>query len=451
MGNKYDVENITGHQFMDKEEKEFFETYSSALEEQEKLIAEQHEAEENSEEIDSLLKYMEAYEDEYVVKGALLKCTNGISQKRTLKYQNESIESVPVLIEENSRLQINEKRKETINGLIPANIEDSKGGIREEGNQKINIISFGNCCKIRNGAELEQLVADPAKREKIKEAIEAGKGTCYCFMQLNDEWDNLAMAGEFMTGVFLYPCAGIEKALLSPSYMKFNKKEGINMMSMLFCKYGGGIITAQESGQIDSTKPDDELYEYMLSMLISINSIDKSFDKAVNDFKSAYVKNKEKYKDLAELTGVPPELLAVIHYRENTSDYLSGAFNVYLHNGDPLGKPTTHFPENKLFDNFQDAAKDAMQSQQRNIDKYHLTSDSKDMVAILCFAETYNGLGYYKGGHVSPYVFSGTNVYVSGKYVEEMDENNKNKSVYKPEAVDKQVGAYLLLNSIIYE
>lgn len=39
----------------------------------------------------------------------------------------ESIESNPINVEENSRIKIDEKRTETINGFIPANIEDCKG------------------------------------------------------------------------------------------------------------------------------------------------------------------------------------------------------------------------------------------------------------------------------------------------------------------------------------
>ena len=78
-----------------------------------------------------------------------------------------------------------------------------------------------------------------------------------------------------------------------------------------------------------------------------------------------------------------------------------------------------------------------------------LTSDSKDIVAMMCFAEVYNGLGYYNNGHISPYLYSGTNLYVSGKYVEERNAEGKYISVYKKDVVDAQIGVYILLNSIL--
>lgn len=245
MGNDY---NDT---FMDEHEKEFFENYSSALKQQETIIAEQHEMQIDDREFEILIRNLEIIKEEYVVEGALLECTKGISESREVTYEGEVIESKPIRVEENSRLKINEDRVETINDFIPANVEDCKGGMRDFGSDKVNIISFGNCSDI-NEKDLSKLISAANLKDKeseIVDAIKAGKGLCYCFMNLNDEWENLAMAGEYMTGMDQVPCAGIAKVFASPSYMKFNGKEGINMLSMLFCPYGGGIITAKESGQ----------------------------------------------------------------------------------------------------------------------------------------------------------------------------------------------------------
>lgn len=447
MGNDY---NDT---FMDDHEKEFFANYSSALEQQKIIIAEQHEMQIDDREFEILIRNLEIIKEEYVVEGALLECTKGISESREVNYEGEVIESKPIRVEENSRLKINEDRVETINDFIPANVEDCKGGMRDFGSDKVNIISFGNCSDI-NEKDLSKLISAANLKDKeseIVDAIKAGKGLCYCFMNLNDEWENLAMAGEYMTGMDQVPCAGIAKVFASPSYMKFNGKEGINMLSMLFCPYGGGIITAKESGQVENTDPDEDFYRYMEEMLDSIVKISGDFASEVMDFKEAYKKNKIRYEDLAQATGVPPELIAIIHYRENSVDYFNGTFNVYLHNGQPLGQVTTIVPKGKNFNDFDSAAKDALQAWQSYIDKYNLQADSKDIVAMLCLAERYNGMGYYNAGYVSPYIFSGTNVYVSGKYVEIPDENGNYKSVYDPNEIDQQVGAYLLLNSILYE
>ena len=48
-------------------------------------------------------------------------------------------------------------------------------------------------------------------------------------------------------------------------------------------------------------------------------------------------------------------------------------------------------------------------------------------------------------------IYSGTNLYTKGKYVEKKDENGKTYSVYEPELVDQQVGAYVLLSSLMEE
>ncbi|MCI6813186.1 MAG: hypothetical protein MR922_12445 [Lachnospiraceae bacterium] len=45
-----------------------------------------------------------------------------------------------------------------------------------------------------------------------------------------------------------------------------------------------------------------------------------------------------------------------------------------------------------------------MKGQQSNINQFNLTADSQDLVAMLCFAECYNGKGYYNKGRNSPYI-----------------------------------------------
>lgn len=316
MGNDYD------YTFMDENEKEFLENYSSALEQQKTIIAEQHEMQIDDREFETLIRNLEIIKEEYVVEGALLECTKGILESREVVYEGKVLESKPIRVEENSRLRINEERTETINDFIPANVEDCKGGMRNFGNDKVNIISFGNCSDI-NEKDLMKLISAAKLKDKeceIVDAIKAGKGLCYCFMNLNDEWENLAMAGEYMTGMDQMPCAGIAKEFASPSYMKFNGKEGINMLSMLFCPYGGGIITARESGQHIKMKKllddvtsvqekngkiwtDEEMYiaKYMtLKMLnqgYSLEIIAGMIGNVINEGKPGYFESSA-YKDL---------------------------------------------------------------------------------------------------------------------------------------------------------
>ncbi len=56
------------------------------------------------------------------------------------------------------------------------------------------------------------------------------------------------------------------------------------------------------------------------------------------------------------------------------------------------------------------------------------------------YAEYYNGLGYYKRGRPSPYVFSGTDQYRRGKYVAD--------GRYSRGARDRQLGVATMIQAI---
>ena len=256
---KYKSENISGNQFMLKEDREFFDQYGLTLERQAALIAEDYcYGQDNS--LYDFIADLEEHEGEYVVNGALLTCSQGTKQTWKIKVDGVLMESVPQEVEENSRIRI-EEREQSFGGLVPAGITDTLGGLRgeellagggTENERELNIVSFGNCRFIAQGEELDEILKKKkltGSKNKIIEAIKEGKGTCYCMMKLNEEWENLAIAGEYMTGQVKMPTAGIDRLMLGGSYMKFNGIEGINMLSILFCQFGGGIITALESGQ----------------------------------------------------------------------------------------------------------------------------------------------------------------------------------------------------------
>ena len=263
---KYKSENIPGNQYMEEHEREFFDKNAIVLERQAAIMAENY----RSDKDDSLYDFiadLEEHEGEYVVDGALLACTRCSKQARKIKI--DSVEFAGELrdVEINSRIYTGD-RPQTINGLVPAGVKDSIGGMRGEemitkiqGEEagEVNIVSFGNCAFIPQGEELNKILLAQNmmhKKDKIIEAIKEGKGTCYCFMRLNEEWENLAIAGEYMVGEISTKKRQVNKSLLSVPYMKFNGVEGINMLSILFCQFGGGIITALESGQNTSSELD---------------------------------------------------------------------------------------------------------------------------------------------------------------------------------------------------
>ncbi len=239
-GGKSEGGSISGNQVKDKEERK---------------------------EMDPYIESMEKKEREYIVDGALLKCSCGTKRTRKIEVDGKMLLSEPKDVEENSRIYLEDK-KETINGQAPAGVTDSLGGMRgeeerdkkregeeEEGEEeeRVNIVSFGNCILISAGEDLDKLLESQKlmdKKDKIIEAIKEGKGTCYCFMKLNKEWENLSIPESKTEEKNSLPKAGHDKVRPS-SYMKFNGEEGINLSSTLFCRFRQGIIQAVESGQTE--------------------------------------------------------------------------------------------------------------------------------------------------------------------------------------------------------
>ncbi|MDE7044045.1 MAG: hypothetical protein K2O97_03335, partial [Acetatifactor sp.] len=129
----YDVSNITGSDSMNSKERGFFERYGNALEQQADLIAQQHglEGEEQEKTLNVLLRDLEGKKNEYVVQGALLHCSKGTCSRQTLMYRGKELESRPVQREAYTRIQVPEDREASINELIPACVEECKGGLRD--------------------------------------------------------------------------------------------------------------------------------------------------------------------------------------------------------------------------------------------------------------------------------------------------------------------------------
>ena len=136
-------------------------------------------------------------------------------------------------------------------------------------------------------------------------------------------------------------------------------------------------------------------------------------------------KNEPTYREVSIATGIPWYLIGAICERESSQN-----FNCYLHNGDPLfsssGAPlkTIHVPKGKgPFQSWQGAAIDAL-------GMHHDVQWTMDV--MLDWAEKYNGLGYRHKGFPSPYLWSGTSEYKSGKYTSD--------GVFSATAIDKQPG-----------
>ncbi|MGY4159051.1 lysozyme family protein [Bradyrhizobium sp. USDA 4461] len=138
---------------------------------------------------------------------------------------------------------------------------------------------------------------------------------------------------------------------------------------------------------------------------------------------------KVRYQAVSAKTGVPWFFIAVVHEREASQNW-----NTQLGQGDPLGSVSIHVPKGRgPFKTWEDGAYDALV----NCAPYAARNKDWSIGGTLTMLEQYNGLGYAARGKPSPYIWSGTDQYVSGKYVRD--------GVYDPNVVDRQLGCAGLL------
>ena len=151
-----------------------------------------------------------------------------------------------------------------------------------------------------------------------------------------------------------------------------------------------------------------------------------------------YNENKSKYDAIEKLRvgGVPSAIIFTLHGREST-----WSFKKHLHEGSPLtgrtkwvpkGRPKAP-PSNGNVYTFIESAEDALYKL-KDLESINW----QDLNTSLYNIEKYNGLGYlnYRPIH-SPYLWSGTNHYTSGKYVAD--------GKYSSTAIDKQLGTCSIL------
>jgi lysozyme family protein len=138
---------------------------------------------------------------------------------------------------------------------------------------------------------------------------------------------------------------------------------------------------------------------------------------------------KSTYQAVSAKTGVPWAVIAVIHERESSQDWTAS-----LAQGDPWSRVSVHVPAGRgPFKSWEEAAVDALV----DCAPYAAHNTDWSIGGALTKLEEYNGLGYASRGKPSPYIWSGTDQYVSGKYVRD--------GVYDPEAIDTQFGCAGLL------
>ena len=148
------------------------------------------------------------------------------------------------------------------------------------------------------------------------------------------------------------------------------------------------------------------------------------------------VGHKETYRAVEQLTKVPWFAIAIIHNLE-----AGGDFTRHLHNGDRLTARTVHVPAGRPSSGnppftWEESAVDALEYDGLT----QITDWSIEHLAYLF--ENFNGWGYrlYHSHVKSPYLWSYSNHYTSGKYVGD--------GLWSETAVSRQCGAMVLLKRL---
>ncbi len=177
-----------------------------------------------------------------------------------------------------------------------------------------------------------------------------------------------------------------------------------------------------------ATLTDDLRNEYKQLFDTCIIKEDKLPD--VDNVIAKMVANKATYDIVANKLNIPWYFIAIVHCMEGSLN-----FKTHLHNGDPLTARTVQVPKGRPLTGkppfkWEDSAVDALTLE-------HLAPLADTTVPGLLFAfEGYNGFGSRAKGIHSPYLWSFSNHYTSGKFVKD--------HVFDPNAVSKQMGAGVL-------
>lgn len=141
--------------------------------------------------------------------------------------------------------------------------------------------------------------------------------------------------------------------------------------------------------------------------------------------------NAPRYKSLSHATQVPWQFIGIVHMLEANTN-----FGTHLHNGDPLSARTSHVPAGRPENgnppfSWEDSAHDALEFEGM------IGRNDWNVATMLYRFERFNGFGYREKNIWSPYLWSYSNLYEKGRFVEDHK--------FDPESVSKQCGAAVLL------
>lgn len=174
-------------------------------------------------------------------------------------------------------------------------------------------------------------------------------------------------------------------------------------------------------------KDYEQLFESCVIRPARLKEVDATADRLVA--------HRARYEDVSASSGVPWPVVAVIHNMEASLKFTS-----HLHNGDPLTARTIQVPKGRPLGpppfRWEVSAADALGMKALN------GETEWTVPGTLFVLEGYNGWGYrrFHPEVLSPYLWSGSEHYTSGKYVAD--------GTFSETAVSRQTGAAVLLRRL---
>jgi lysozyme family protein len=158
-------------------------------------------------------------------------------------------------------------------------------------------------------------------------------------------------------------------------------------------------------------------------------------EKTIRGYFDHLPKSRDIYTSVGSGLGIPWYFVGLIHGMESGFN-----FGTHLHNGDPLSARTVHEPKGRPPGGtppftWSDSATDALR-----VEGFANQADWT-IPRVLWRLESYNGFGYRRHGLRTPYLWSFSNLYVSGKYVAD--------GKFDPNAVSQQCGAGVVLKRLV--
>jgi lysozyme family protein len=179
-------------------------------------------------------------------------------------------------------------------------------------------------------------------------------------------------------------------------------------------------------------KPSALEYQTMFDEMI----IDTTKQDEINEAIYLIKQGQSRYQSMCDNVNTKCEWYAIgiVHFMECSCD-----FNQHIHNGNPLTAKTFDAPSGRPINGNPPYTWEESCTDWMNLKGWNRWVDW-GITDILARLEMNNGLGYRHHGIATPYLFSYTNLYTSGKYISD--------GTFDINAVSKQVGAAILLKEL---